>query len=182
MMAKTGDLVVAILVYVMRCIEDGDVEVLTKMGFGAAEIAELSELKFADVQRIGRLRSHCLDIKLDKQAFATMIRRIRMDRNHGEWEHVLIRADAPFDMMQRLFGTSNRDYTKKRHLFAVSSTAGSTKPTDDEMAIRLWHLLTDRIRRSDDGQLTPHDYLLICEESGASLRTVWREARRLDDG
>ena len=180
MMAKTGDLVVAVLVYTMRCIEDGDLEVLIKMGFGPAEIAELSELKFADVQRIGRLRSHCLDIKLDKQAFATMIRRIRMDGQSGEWEHVLIRADAPFDMMRRLFGTSNREYTKKRHLFAVSSVGRPTEP-DEEMAIKLWHLLTNRIKQTQDGSLTPHDYLLICEESGASLRTVWREAKRLDD-
>ena len=183
MLAKTGDLVIAVLVYAMRCLEDGDVDVLVKMGFGPAEIAELSELKFADVQSIGRLRSHCLDIKLDKEAFATMIRRIRMDGECGEWENVLLRADAPFDMMWRLFGTRQREYTKKRYLFQVSSPGRPWPPNpDEELVVELRRLITDRIGRVPGGCLTPHDYLLICEESRVPLRTVWREAKKLNDG
>ena len=178
-MAKTGDLVVALLVYTMRFIEEGETEVVMRMGFGPAEVAELSALKLAEVQRIGQLRTRWVDIKLDRKAFAAAIRRIRMDRDSGDWEHVLIRADAPFEMMRRLFGTSNREYTKKRHLFAVSSVGRPAEP-DQETLVKLWRLLRARMKQSPNGSLTPHDYVEISEESGATLRAVWRQAKQLD--
>ena len=45
---------------------------------------------------------------------------------------------------------------------------------DEEVAIKLRHLLTGRIKQAPDGNLTPHDYLLICEESGVAAHGVAR--------
>ena len=73
------------------------------MGFGPEEVEELSALRLSDIQRIERLKAH-LDIKVDKEAFADLIRHIRAERRSTEREHEFIRADAPLDMMRRLFG------------------------------------------------------------------------------
>ena len=112
-----------------------------------------------------------------------MIQHIRMHGQSGEWEVQLLRKGAPLGMMRRLFGTSKRKYEMKRRFFAVPA-AGIPSEPDEKMAIRLRRLLMDRIRQAPDGRLTPHDYLMVCEESGASPRTVWREAKRqrLDSG
>ena len=177
-MNKAGDFVLALVVYTMRCIEEGETERLVRMGFGAAEIEELAALRFGDIQRMERLESHCLDIKVDRLAFADMIRRIRSDGRNQEWEHRLIRADAPLDMMRSLYGTGSREYTRLRQLYDVSSTGRPREPTEDEEA-RLWPVLARRFEASEDGVLPPIDYIAVSEELGIPLRTVWRESKRM---
>lgn len=177
-MNKAGDFVVALVVYTMRCIEDGETERLVRMGFGPAEMEELAALRFGDIQRMERLESHCLDIKVDRRAFANMIRRIRTDGNAQEWEHRLIRADAPLDMMRSLFGTGSREYTRLRQLYDVSSTGRPREVTEDQEA-RLWPVLARRIDASEDGVLPAVEYIAVSEELGIPLRTVWRESKRM---
>ena len=177
-MDKTGDFVVALVIYAMRCIEDGETEVLARMGFGPAEVESLAGLRFADLKRIERLRSHCLDIRVDREAFAKMIRHIRADGLSTEWEHALIRADAPFDMMRQLFGTTNRAYTKRRQMFGVSSVGRPREPTDAEAAA-LWRTIQRRLGESRREVLRPADYLAISRECAVSVRTVWRESQRV---
>lgn len=179
-MNKAGDFVVALVLYTMRCIEEGETDRLVRMGFGAAEIEELAALRLGDIQRMARLESHGLDIRVDRLAFANMIRRIRTDGNAQEWEHRLIRADAPLDMMRSLFGTGSREYTRLRELYDVSSTGRPREATEDEEA-RLWPVLARRLPASRDGVLPPVEYIAISEELGIPLRTVWRESKRMAD-
>ena len=179
-MNKAGDFVVALVVYAMRCIEDGDTKRLIRMGFGAAEVEELAALRFGDIQRIERLESHCLDIKVDRRAFAEMIRRIRTDGRSQEWERRLIRSDAPLDMMRSLFGTNSREYTRLRELYEVSTTGRPREPTEQEEA-RLWPVLARRVDGAPDGVLPPAEYITISEELGIPLRVVWRESKRMAD-
>ena len=176
-MSKVGDFVVALVVYTMRCIEDGETERLVRMGFGPAEVEELAALRFGDIQRMERLESHCLDIKVDRGAFADMIRRIRTDGRSTEREHALIRVDAPLEMMRRLFGTSGREYTRLRQLYEVASTGRPREATEEEEG-RLWKVLARRVGTADDGVLPPAEYVAISEECGIPLRTVWREWKR----
>ena len=93
-MTKAGDFVLALMVYATRCIEDGETEELLQMGFGPAEVEELASLRLADIKRLTRLESHCLDIKLDRLAFAKIIRYIRAGGRSEEWEHRMVQADA----------------------------------------------------------------------------------------
>ena len=44
-MKKAGDFAVALVIYVMRCIKDGETERPVRMGFGPAEIEELALLR-----------------------------------------------------------------------------------------------------------------------------------------
>ena len=176
-MDKAGDFVVALVIYAMRCIEDGETEALTRMGFGPAEVESLAGLRFGDLKRIQRLKNHCLDIKVDRVAFGEMGRRIRDDGLSTEWEQALIRADAPFDMMRRLFGTTSRAYTKLRQLFGVSSVGRPREPTEAE-ALALWKMIEHRMHESRREVLLPADYLSISRECAIPLRTVWRESKR----
>ena len=81
-------------------------------------------------------------------------------------------------MMQRLFGTSRRAYTKLRQVFGVSSVGRPRKPTDAQAAT-LWLLIERRLRAVPRKSLAPADYLAISRECGVPLRTVWRESKRV---
>ncbi|MCY3624194.1 MAG: STY4526/YPO1902 family pathogenicity island replication protein [Gammaproteobacteria bacterium] len=177
-MDKAGELAVALVIYAMRCIEDGETEALASMGFGPSEVTALASLTFGDLKRIERLRRHCLDIKVDRQAFRAIIQRARADGLSTEWEHALIRADASFEMMRRLFGTSRRAYTNLRQVFGVSSVGRPREPTGDE-ASRLWRAIQHRLRESGRHPLAPADYLAISRKCAVPLRTVWRESKRI---
>ncbi|MDE0037868.1 MAG: STY4526/YPO1902 family pathogenicity island replication protein [Gammaproteobacteria bacterium] len=177
-MDKAGEFIVALVLYAMRCIEDGEMDALARMGFGPSEVAALAGLTFGDLKRIERLRTHCLDIKIDREALRGIISRIHADGLSTEWEHTLIRADASFDMMRRLFGTTRRTYTKLRHAFGVSSVGRPREPTDAQ-AKALWQRIKQRLRASPSDTLAPSDYLAISRQCGVPLRTVWRESNRV---
>lgn len=177
-MKKAGDFVVALVIYAMRCIKDGETERLVRMGFGPAEIEELASLRFGDIERLERLESHCLEIRVDRRAFADMIRRIRTDGLAEEWEHRMIRADAPRDMMRSLFGTSDREYARLRQLYEVSSKGRPREPTVAQEA-ELWQVLPRRLEEARTGLLVAGEFVAISEELDIPLRTVWRESRRM---
>lgn len=162
------NLMVAILTYAVRCAEDGDLEGLLEMGFGPTEIALLAELKLIHVRGIVR-HTDCFSVRLNQPAFRSMVRSVRLDGDAAEWEHVLIRCDAPFDMVRQLFGTSRRTYKNWRRLFKISWVSCS-KP-DPGMVIAIRNHLADRAH----DRLAPHEYLQMSEETGAPLRTIWRE-------
>lgn len=176
-MDKAGEFVVALVIYAMRCIEDGETDALARMGFGPSEVASLSSLTFGDLKRIERLKSHCLDIKIDREAWE-IITRIRADGLSTEWEHELIRADAPLEMMRRLFGTTSRAYTKLRQIFGVSSVGRPREPSDAQAAA-LWEMIESHLRARHSELLAPADYLTISRQCGVPLRTVWRESKRI---
>ena len=90
----------------------------------------------------------------------------------------MIRADAPFDMMQRLFGTTRRVYTKLRQAFGVSSAGRPREPTAAEAAL-LSHALEHRLQESSRYQLAPADYLAISSNCSVPLRIVWRQSKRI---
>ena len=177
-MDKAGEFVVALVIYAMRCIEDGETDALARMGFGPSEVASLAGLTLGDLKRIERLRSHCLDIKIDREAFGGIIERIRSDGLSTEWEHALIRADAPFDMMRRLFGTTRRAFVQLRRVFGVSSVGRPREPSDAQAAA-LWETIEQHLRTSKRDTLAPADYLAISHDCDVPLRTVWRESERV---
>ena len=177
-MDKAGEFVVALVTYAMRCIEDGEIEALASMGFGPSDVTTIASLTFSDLKRIERLRRHYLDIKVDREAFQAIIQRARADGLSTEWELALIRADAPFDMMQRLFGTTRRVYTKLRQVFGISSVGRPREPTKAEASL-LSHALEHRLQESSRYQLAPADYLDISRKCSVPLRTVWRESKRI---
>jgi len=93
-------------------------------------------------------------------------------------QRTLIQGDAPFEMMQRLFGLSSRDYTRLRRLFGVPSIVGRPPEPDQALAHRVWVVARERFERTTSEELLGDDYLAIAEKSDAPLRAVWQLTER----
>lgn len=175
---KEADLVTAVLLYAMRCLAEGDQHALRALQFGPREIEALRELNLADLYRIGALQAHCLSISLDRDVFWPMIANLRARRESEELQRDLIQADAPLEMMRRLFGVGSREYTRLRRMLAVKPAVGRPPEPDEETSHRLWRALATRLEAAADGELDPAEYLKIHEESGASMRAIWNLVQR----
>ena len=66
---KESELVMAVMLYAIRCLSENDQHALRNMNFGPEEVAALRELNLADLYRVGSLQAHCLDIRLDRADF-----------------------------------------------------------------------------------------------------------------
>lgn len=175
---KEADLVTATLLYAMRCLAEGDQHALRAMRFGPREIEALRELKLADLYRVGELQAHCLRIALDREVFWPMIANLRATRQAEELQRDLIQADAPLEMMRSLFGVGSREYTRLRRILAVEPAVGRPPEPDEATSHRLWHVLSTRIESAADEGLKPEEYLVIQQESGASMRAIWNQVQR----
>ena len=56
---KESELVMAVLLYAIRCLEEGDQHALRSMNFGPQEVAALRDINLADLYRAGSLQAHC---------------------------------------------------------------------------------------------------------------------------
>jgi hypothetical protein len=174
---KEADLVTAVLLYAMRCLAEGDQPALRAMRFGPKEVEALRELNLADLYRVGSLRAHCLDIRLNPDVFWPMLQHLRATRRAEELQRDLIQADAPLEMMRSLFGVGSREYTRLRRMLAVEPGVGRPPELDEATSHKLWHALSARFTSDADSHLDPGEYLVVQEESGASLRAIWSAAQ-----
>ncbi|MDE0249923.1 MAG: STY4526/YPO1902 family pathogenicity island replication protein [Gammaproteobacteria bacterium] len=97
---KEAGLVSSVFMYATRCLAEADWTALRAMRFGPREIEALREMSMADLYRIEALRGHCLEIRLDRQAWWQMIEHLRNQRKSEETLHSLVAADAPQEMIR----------------------------------------------------------------------------------
>lgn len=176
--SKESDLVTAVLVYAVRCLAEGDQPALTAMNFGPAEVEALQKLQLTDIYRVGSLQSHCLSISLDRERYRPLVDQLGRRREVEELQHALIRADAPLDMMQALFGVGSREYTRLRRLFSVDPSVGRPPEPDEESSQELWKAWSKLIADRTTGQLSATDYLALHEQTGLFVRAVWNLTQR----
>ena len=124
--SKEGDLITAVLLYAIRCLAEGDQPALTEMNFGPVEVEALKKLQLTDIYGAGVLQSHCLSISLDRDLYRPLLDQLGRRRETEEIQHQLIRADAPLELMQALFGVGSREYTRLRRLFSVAPISRAT--------------------------------------------------------
>jgi hypothetical protein len=179
--SKEADLMIAVMLYAVRCLGEGDQQSLREMGLGPRELDALRDLEMADLYRFGALRAHCVAISIDREVFWPLLSRLQDARDSEELQRDLVRRDAPLDMMRRLFGMGSREYTRLRRALAVEPAVGRPPDPDEETAHRLWRAIDAAMAVRDGQELLPAHYLQICETSGASLRSVWRCAQRWAD-
>lgn len=172
---------IAVMLYAVRCLGDGDQQSLREMGLGPRELDALRDLEMADLYRFGALRAHCVAISIDREVFWPLLSRLKDARQSEELQRDLVKRDAPLDMMRRLFGMGSREYTRLRRALAVEPTVGRPPEPDEETAHRLWREIDAASAGRDGPELLPGQYLDICETTGASLRSVWRYAQRWAD-
>jgi hypothetical protein len=175
---KEADLVIAVLMYAMRCLAEGDQTSLRNMNFGVKEIDALRDMRVADLYRIESLRAHCLEIALNRQVYWPMIEHLAEQRTMEDTIQTLISADAPQEMMQVLFGLNQRDYTRLRRTLLVDPTIGRPPELDEEGSHQLWEVWSSRVDGEESGLLTPVQYLDIHHETGLSMRAIWNQTQR----
>ena len=175
---KEADLVTAVLLYAMRCLAEGDQHALRAMQFGPQEIEALRELNLADLYRVGSLQAHCLAIRLDRDVFWPMLANLRAAREAEELQRDLIQADAPLEMMRRLFGVGSREYTRLRRTLALDPAVGRPPEPDEETSHKLWRAISMHLPSDAAEALDPKQYLAVHQESGAPMRAIWNLVQR----
>jgi hypothetical protein len=175
---KEADLINAVLRYAIRCLADGDRESLRAMNFGPKEIEALRGMHLADLPRLESLGAHCLEIDLNRDVYWTMVAHLQRERAAEALQHDLIKADAPFEMMQTFFGLSSREYSRLRRVLAAAPAVGRPPEADEASQQTLWDAWTRRRRGSDAELLTPVAYLDLHRETGIGLRAIWNLTRR----
>ena len=175
---KESELVMAVLLYAIRCLEEGDQHALRSMNFGPQEVAALRDINLADLYRAGSLRAHCLDIELNREVYWPMLEHLRRARETEEMQRDLIQADAPLEMMRSLFGVGSREYTRLRRLLTTDPGIGRPPDPDEATSHALWRAWSDRTKTDPTAPLAPEDYLALCEETDASMRAVWNLTQR----
>ncbi len=175
---KEADLVIAVLMYAMRCLAEGDQSALRNMNFGVKEIDALRDMRVADLYRIESLRAHCLEIALNRDVYWPMIQNLTEQRTMEDTIQTLISADAPQEMMLILFGLNQRDYTRLRRTLLVDPTVGRPPELDEESSHRLWEAWSDLAEGEETGLLTPAQYLDIHRHTGISMRAIWNQTQR----
>ena len=124
---KEGDLVLAILIYAMRCLADGDWIALRQMQFGEKEVEALRQLNIADLYNAESLKAHCLSVVLNRSVFWNMIEHLVRQREDNDLLLDLMRKDAPYEMLHTFFGMTSREYAARRK--NLSLTNGVGRPT-----------------------------------------------------
>lgn len=174
---KEAELTSAVLMYALRCLQEGDQTALREMNFGPAEVKALSGMSMSDFCQLESLRAHCLSVALNRDVYWPMMSQLKSRRESESLQHELIAADASLDMMQTFFGMSGREYAKLRKTLMVKVTTGRPLEPDDEEIEKLWSAWREREDQVHDGLLPPHEYLRIHEETGVAIRAIWRQAR-----
>lgn len=175
---KEADLVIAVLLYAMRCLAENDQHALRAMRFGPQEVAGLRELNLGDLHRAGSLQGHCLDIRLDRDVYWSMLAHLRRERESEELQRDLIQADAPLEMMRSLFGVGSREYTRLRRSLTAEPAVGRPPEPDEATSHALWRAWSQRIGSDPETPLTGKDYLALGQKTGAPMRAVWQLTRR----
>ena len=175
---KEADLVAAVLMYAIRCLAEGDQAALRNMKFGPSEIEALREMSLADLYRIESLRAHCLEIGLNRQVYWPMIDRLREQRESEETLRSLVAADAPYEMVQVLYGLNARHYTRLRRILSVAPSVGRPSEPDETSSHRLWDAWACRVEGEETGLLTPEVYLELQRETEVPLRAIWSLTQR----
>ena len=175
---KESDLVMAVLLYAIRCLAENDQHALRGMNFGPNEVAALRDVSLADLYRAGSLRAHCLDVQLDRDVYWRMLERLRDERQREELQRDLIEADAPLEMMRSLFGVGAREYTRLRRLLTADPAVGRPPDPDEAASHALWHAWSERTKDDPSASLTGEDYLALGVQTGVSMRAIWQLTRR----
>ena len=181
MNTKEGALVSAVMLYAMRCVVEGDTLALQHMQFGKKEIDALRELSLHDLYRAESFKAHCLKISLNRQVFWPLMAALKREQKTEAALSELIEQDAPFDMMQVLFGLSNREYsTRRRHLPASLGQGRPALPEPDKEEA-LFDVWQTKVRERESVELPAQDYVDMHVQTGISHRAIWQLTRLWSD-
>lgn len=180
---KESELNFAIFNYAARSLAEGDVEALLQIGFVPEDIPVIEQLRLSDLHSLAASRAHALDVRINRESLQWLMERVRRRRTREMLKLELLRLEAPYPMMQGLFGMTPRDYAALRDTLGVSGGLGRprTNLDDDDTGLNsgLWRLW---IQFGDTGQPDRLRYddlwLVIGREQRSALRVAWHVIQR----
>lgn len=174
---KEAELTSAVFLYVLRCIAESDHIALQQLKIGEREIEQLRTLGILDLYRMDSFRSHCLSISFNRDVFWTLIHYMKEQRDSEAKLEQLINHDAPYGMLERYFGISNREYTQRRRAKKGLTNVGRPNEPSDLETDSLLEIWFKRFKSTDkdaEGRLLdPIQYLALASELDIPLRSVW---------
>ena len=78
---KEAELMTAALLYAVRCFAEGDLNALKEMNFGPKELGALREISMSDLFRVRALTAHCLQFRLNREIYWSMLDHLRRERD-----------------------------------------------------------------------------------------------------
>jgi hypothetical protein len=173
--SKEGELNYALFVYATRCLAEGDVAAMRKIGFAPEDITVLDQLRTADLHALAASRANAINVSVDRSAFQRLIETLYRRRTRERLKRELLRLDAPLPLMSALFGMNARQYTSLRD--SIGITAGIGRPTsmlETDADARLWRLWVLFADANNPGRLRHDDlWLIIGRELPMELRSCW---------
>lgn len=171
---KETELIRAVIVYCQRCQDEGDLQALQEMGFGAKELRVLTRLSATDTLRLASARSHFCEIKVNRETYWRTIDFLKRDKDKEHLIDTLISYEAPPPLMNALTGMSNKEYSLRRRQFGFTNCAAGrpVRPSDD-IAKDVWQVVKNVL--SNSNILGPKEFLNIFDEldKKVSLRIIW---------
>lgn len=183
---KENDLVFAVLSYASRCVAEGDIHAFRDIGFQVEDIGIIERLSLADLQTLSTSRSHAINVRLDREAWGWLLKRMRRQRSRDALALALIQLDAPKAMMASLFGYNDRDYSTRRETYGIQDTiVGGRPPSASEAEERrLWDLWVRLAKPEAPHQLSSDDCwrALKIDQSGMRRGTGVFTAKSVSTG
>ncbi|MYD44471.1 MAG: DUF2857 domain-containing protein [Gammaproteobacteria bacterium] len=176
--SKEGALTSAVLMYAIRCLEEGDMRALQRMQFGEKEVRALRALHLPDLCRLANMKAHCLSVALNRQVFWPMIQALERERKNEDLLVTLIEKDAPFEMLRDLFGVANREYSSRRRHLPASLGQGRPQLPERDIEDALYAMWREIVDSKNTFELAASDYLRMHEELDVSLRAIWHLVSR----
>ena len=175
---KESELTSAIMLYAIRCLDEGDQSALRSMNFGPREVVALREMNLGDMCHIESLRAQCLKIALNREVYWPMVAHVRNRRESEDLQKALISADAGQEMMQTFFGMGGREYVRMRRMLMVETTGGRPPEPNEADTQILWEAWKQRVEGHEHKLLSAQEYLAMHEETGIALRVIWSQTSR----
>ena len=176
---KETELMHSIIIYCLRCQEEGDLHALREMGFGPREVRALNSLSSSEQIRLASTRSHFMKIVLNQDVYWRMIDFVDQESHKESVINQLIAYDAPLPLMYALTGMGNRQYLIKRREFGlITSPVGRPSAPPDSTTELVWDNLTEIAKNSE--KFGPKQFLDLYEvlERKVSLRVIWHLFQR----
>lgn len=165
----------AVLRYASACARTGDWSALRDMGFSEAEVDALHGLSLGELAALERgIAGHVLRVELDRPAFWLVVEQVRRQSRDETMKLELIRRDAPAEMMERLFGMGMKEYSACRRRLRAPRGVGRPPEPDEATARDVWLAWKQLQKGRRNAHLDPAGWIALQDQTGASLRVVWR--------
>ncbi len=176
---KEAELNTAILHFLAKCVAEGDDQTLAYLGLDRKDAEAIESLQLTDIDHLSSVHFALLcKASIDRDLMHRLIKRVRDLRQSTSVRDDLLTLDAPFPLMQALFGMDAGEYAARGWRLQVRRHSGRpAAPREDEEAA-VWQAY-ESLQKPEDHTLSPEDYLTVCKTTGLSARTVWGAMQRL---